>query len=310
MLCFVSLGENALGYLIAIMSLADDYRMSCVQLLSPLRDDLLYCNKILQVRNLTLILLITAVCLGAITQTIEAATFRAVQSGSYTASSTWQNGNVPPSVIINDTIIINSNVNVVLDTNIILSTLSRLEVKGDASIVDGATPNYISLLQGSLKGYNASFQGVSLIDIDSLYSEIAISNYNGNIIVNELEVAGSIYDDLDIKVNKVLRLRAGGGYGFCKMHLNPNSRTTIIFSGGSLNYTLIDLTTPFNVRYEDPGYNINNTPELNSTGVTDIEIALGTPDFLFRYSDLIIRGKLMITSGNISINGSNLILGA
>ena len=139
MLCFVSLGENALGYLIAIMSLADDYRMSCVQLLSPLRDDLLYCNKILQVRNLTLILLITAVCLGAITQTIEAATFRAVQSGSYTASSTWQNGNVPPSVIINDTIIINSNVNVVLDTNIILSTLSRLEVKGDASIVDGAT---------------------------------------------------------------------------------------------------------------------------------------------------------------------------
>lgn len=271
---------------------------------------LLYCNKILQVRNLTFIILATAIYLGLIPQMAEATTYKTIKSGNYTASSTWENGNVPPRLITSDTVFIRSKDTVTLDTNIIVSTLGLFELEGGAVLLDGLTPNYISLQLGILKGNKSFSKGTSVMDIDSLYASTDMENFRGEIILEKLEIAGDIDDDPKITVKKTLRLRPGGGSGYCKMYFNTNSRTTVIFSGGELRYQSLNYTIPFNVRYEDQNYDINNAPELATSGVTDVEIAINPAKVWNRTSDLLINGKLMLTSGYFYMRKCNLTLGA
>lgn len=240
----------------------------------------------------------------------SATTYTAIQSGNYTASGTWAGGIAPPYIInTNDSVIINPLITITLDTNITLINFGVIEIGNSSSIIDGTNPNYISLQYGNLKGGNC------VIDIDSIYSSISFDNFTGTIKVEKFEDAGGITSNLNISIHKTLRiLPSGGNSTSCTVNLNPTSRTTIIFSGGSIKYTNIDLSKPFNVRYEDADYDFKNdlslAPEINSIGLTDIEFAFGNMSTnWFCLSDLTVKGKILFTSGYVTMSGSSLRLG-
>lgn len=257
-----------------------------------------------------LLLLTSITTLLLIITKTSATTYTAIQSGNYTALSTWAGGVTPPYIISsNDSVIINPSITITLDTNITLTNFGVLEIGNNSSIIDGANPNHISLISGNLKGGNC------VIDIDSIYSEISFDNYSGTITVEKFEDAGGIASNLNISVNKTLRiLMFGGNCASCTVNLNTTSRTTIIFSGGSLKYSNIDLSKSFNVRYEDADYDFKNdlslAPEINGIGLTDIEFAFDNMSTNWYFlSDLIVKGKILFTSGYVTMSGSSLILG-
>lgn len=243
-----------------------------------------------------------------ITTTAHATKYIAASSGNFNSTGTWAGGVVPPAIINDDTIAIGYGVAVTLDVDLeLLNPKSSIDMAQNASIVSGTNPHYIALYGGKIKGSKCT------IDIDSIYlgaSYYSFDGYSGSLTVEKLEDNAGIWGSpgMTVTINKIFRVLSGvQSYNYCSINLTPVPRTTVIYSGGTLFPGAFDMSKPFNVRYEDPNYNIDKAPELQSKGITDIDIAIGlAPNIVWHYThDLEVRGKLMFTSGLVSLSGGN-----
>lgn len=243
---------------------------------------------------------------------VKAVSYTASSSGNFSSPSTWLGGNVPPSTIGANDIIINSGVTVTLDRNIIVSsTFSLFQMKGTAKLVS-TSKNYLSVNSGNFTG-----AATCSIDIDSVYIGSAASiQYFGSITANTIALSGSpLTQTIDITVNKTLRLM-----GLIAQLVNGNltlgtgtPRPVIVFAGGGLlvgSGATVGLANPYDVRYEDPSKSIGLGWELLGTGLTDIEVAIGSSNSTSLAANLNVNGGLKLTSGTLDLNSFDLTFGA
>lgn len=232
------------------------------------------------------------------------AAYTAGTSGNFSSTTTWVGGVVPPSNVGANDIIISSGVTVTLDVNLVLSSsFSLLQLQGNGRLASTSS-HYIVLMGGNVTGNAAS-----TIEVDSITFGNATYLFDGSITANKITLAGvNLPGNINIKAEKSLYFTSGITSFQAGATIALGTGTpppTIVMDGGSFNIAggvNFNLTTPYNLRYEQPSGIIGSGPELSGTGLGEIEIAIGAGNFVMLDNDLTVKNLLKLTSGSLALN--------
>lgn len=227
--------------------------------------------------------------------------YTATNSGNYNNPSTWLGGLVPPSTLLTDVVIIPDGITVTLNQDQTLGgALSLLTVNG---VLNSSGNNALILNLGSLNGDG-------LIDVDSLVLNLNLGlGFTGDIITDDLTSLGTILAaNAEITVNNLLNLD-NGLLDLTSGILNLGNNITIVVSGGKMdvNGGLINLGSLYNVLYLDAS--ATTGWELLQPGLNNVEINIPAVAAITLSTDLHVNGLLNLTSGILTLNGHDLILG-
>ncbi len=232
--------------------------------------------------------------------TTNAATFTAVTSGNFSASSTW-GGSAPSGSILGDIIIIPTGVNVTMDQNVELNgVLSSLTVNGTLT---SSNNSYLVLTLGSLSGQGS-------IVVDSMSSSLTSGiTFVGSITADNFTSMGSTFSSsANITVNKGLRLMSGL-MNMTSGNLTLGTGAMIWVSGGTMSTSggVANLTNNYSVVYL--GSSATTGIELSGSGLSGVEVNVPSGSSVKLGSDLMLDGMLTLTSGELDLNGNDLELG-
>lgn len=232
----------------------------------------------------------------------NAAVFTAIASGNLSSSSTWSGGLIPGNLTSGDQIVIPGTFTVTQDQNIELTTGSSLSVDGTLM---GGNGYYLDIDDG------ATLTGNGMIDIDSISSSSSNGfNFQGNISTNTFYSDNTtINSGGTITVKNTLYLASGMlTMANGTMQLSQNSE--IVVEGGTLMAAggTFGLGNKYDVRYTG-STSMAGGIELNSAGVEDVEIDLGSGNDLTLQNDMTVKGMLHVKSGALNLSNSNLLIG-
>lgn len=241
----------------------------------------------------------------------KAAIYTANNSGNFTSSATWAGGNVPPANLAADNIIINSGVTVTLDVNLIVNGMSSLlQLYGNGKI-QGTGNFYIAFNAGQ-----ATSDLTSSIDVDSIViGNTALISFYGTIAANSVTLAGpNLPSTFTISAREILALTTSNTGLSSGTTINLGGSTpvpTIIMAGGDLMMVPgvnFSLTSPYHVKYASSNNIIGNGFELTGSGLTNIEIAVGSGQTISLGNNFTINGILKLSSGSLSLQSHTLSL--
>lgn len=251
----------------------------------------------------TKLMLLTA-AMGLSVSNANAIIYTAHTSGNFSSAATWSPGVPPISVGAND-IVINSGVTVTLDRNLeFANTNSLLQLNGSAKIVAATSGSYsIAFKNGFLTGTDPTCE----IDVDSLYiSGLPPANvsFAGTMKADVVALAAAavVYK---VEVNERLRFLSGTtNLNLGSLTLNASTTPTIYFEGGILNSLGGTLSlNPHHVCYKDASLSVSNSNWEISSNTQNVEFDLGTGTISLSGNLTIPRAKLMLTSGDVDIDG-------
>lgn len=227
--------------------------------------------------------------------------YYAVASGKYSDPATWASGQIPPSVLGNNSLTVSYGVKLELDSNIILNTsLSSMNLVN--SSIFSTTSNYIVINNGSINGAGnididsmaiSVTKGVDLtgdVKVDKLYMNSAsVHNNSINFLVREkLYLAGGV------------NIISGGG----TITLSKTTWPTIYMQGGVIiaqSTSTADFSGKYDLRYETGNYATDI--ELTGSGLQNIEVDVQAGNKVRLSSHAYIKNKLKLTSGELVLNG-------
>ncbi|MDX2001486.1 MAG: T9SS type A sorting domain-containing protein [Chitinophagales bacterium] len=234
--------------------------------------------------------------------TAHAATYTAVNSGTWSSTSTWLGGSAPGNNLNNDAIIINSGVTVTLDQSINLDgALSSFTLNGSLTTSNSSD---IMLNDGSLSG-NGS------LTVDELtFGSSAIVLFTGNADVQTLHTSGSLLQiATSLMVHQMVEF-TGGIFSLNNSgSLSLSSNANIHINGGQLvlNGGTFIGGSAYNVSYS--GSNANTGIELTGAGLQNVTINLsGSNNQVSLNNDLTLDGTLTLTQGSLNLNGNDLTI--
>lgn len=251
-------------------------------------------------RNRTMLLLTTAILL--ISAQLNAATYTAILSGSFSSTTTWSGGIVPPLQLQSgDDVIIPSGVTITLDQNLEVGSSTSLDIDG---VLTGGSGYALILTSGTLSGTGS-------IDIDSISTSFTNSlSFTGNLTANAFYTTNAnINSAATIVIDNTLYL-AGGTVTMAAGSLNLNNNATIVVDGGviTLSGGTANLVNTYHVMYK--GATSTAGIELSGSGLTNITINTNSGQEVKLSNDLTINGELTLTMGALNLNNNNLTIGA
>lgn len=236
----------------------------------------------------------------------RAAIYTAATSGNYSNNSTWVGGMAPPANVGANNIVIGGGITVTLDVNLVVSsTFSLVQLQANGRI-ESTSSHYISLTGGQLTG-----DINSTIDVDSVYIGNTNISYNGTITGDKINFAGpNLPGNITIQADEYMYFTSGLtnlSSGSIIILATGSPTPTIVMDGGTFIITgaNFNLTTPYNVRYQQPSVSIGSGAELTGSGLADIEIAVGAGNSVNLDQDLTVNGLLKLTSGSLALNFGN-----
>ena len=239
----------------------------------------------------------------------NAANYTAINTGNYTASTTWQGGTIPPVNIANgDLVTIKTGVAVTMDKNIVMNNGGTLHLESGSSLVINNN-SIIHIQKGSVSG-------TGTISIDSLYIGRSCSlSFVGNITANTLAFDSAFVNtNIAFNVNKKVIL-TGGITDMVDGSLNLSAVTPVTIervSGGinrSGNAT-IPLINRYHVKYY---YDCVAGPELSGSGLGEVELEFPSLQFgdVRLQADVVLKDKLIANKwGRLHLNGYDLTFDA
>lgn len=246
----------------------------------------------------------------AITVPSGATIYTAGTSGNFSSTSTWLGGVVPPSSLGGDNIIINTGVTLTMDVNLALNTAqSVLQMNGNSKLIGSGT-NYLSIQHGQITG-----TGANMIDVDSVY--ISGNNtfiFSGSINAKKVTLAvggwgNGIPAGATINATELLHLKETlSQSAAANITLGVSTTPSRLVLEGAMNVSgtaMVDMTNTFDVLYKNGISLIGNGYELTATGLRDIEIDMGTGNFVTLNNDLTVKNKLKLTSGSLNLTANN-----
>jgi len=246
-------------------------------------------------------LLLTAAILLIGTQ-LNAATYTAILSGSFSNTATWSGGIVPPLQLqLGDDVIIPSGITISLDQNLEIASSSSLDVDG---ALTGGTGYALILTSGTLSGTGS-------IDVDSFAAAFTSGfSFTGSLTTNALHSTNAnINSAATIVVDNTLYL-AGGTMTMAAGSLALSNNATIVVDGGviTLSGGSANLANTYHVMYK--GATSTAGIELSGSGLTNITINTNSGQEVKLSNDLTINGDLTLTMGALNLNNNNLTFSA
>ncbi len=243
---------------------------------------------------------IAILCIVITNSAAKATTYTAIISGNFNAATTW-GGLAPGTLVVGDIVIIPSGITVTLTSTEDMSTGSSLVVNGtlNSSVAGSA----LILSSGALSGGG-------IVDVDSLVmgSTMALT-FAGTITADAVTSYGStITAATSLTVINSLRLESGilnMGTG-STLVMSPGS--DIIVTGGALTTSgtgMADLHYNYNVWYMTSSS--TSGTELSGSGLQDVYVDV--PGAVSLGSNVLLNGDLVLTSGNLALNGYTLTFG-
>lgn len=245
------------------------------------------------------VLFLAAAVLLTSTQ-LNAATYTAIISGSFSSTATWAGGIIPPIQLqAGDDVIIPSGLTVTLDQNLTLASTSSLDVDG---VLTGGSGYVLMLSSGTLSGTGS-------IDIDSVSASFTSGfNFTGSLMANAFYTTNAnINSAANIVVDNTLYL-AGGTVTMAAGSIELSNNATIVVDGGTMTLSggTANLTNTYHVMYK--GASATAGLELSGTGLTNITVNTNSGQEVKLSNDLTINGNLMLTMGALNLNNNNLTI--
>lgn len=231
---------------------------------------------------------------------INAATYTAIVSGSFSSTTTWAAGIVPPLQLqAGDDVIIPSGLTITLDQDLTLASTSSLDVDG---ALTGGSGYVLMLSSGTLSG-------TGTIDIDSVSTSFTSGfNFTGSLTTNAFySTNANINSAANIIVDNTLYL-AGGTITMANGSISLSNNATIVVDGGTMTLSggTANLTNTYHVMYK--GASATAGLELSGTGLTNITVNTNSGQQVTLSNDLTINGDLMLTMGALNLNNNNLAI--
>ncbi|HEY1040659.1 MAG TPA: T9SS type A sorting domain-containing protein [Bacteroidia bacterium] len=248
--------------------------------------------------NLFIIKIMIA-CLGVIIPAKLSATFTAVVPGDWTDPVTW-GGIAPPLLVSNEDVVIPEGMTVNLDADVVFAGgSSSMTIDGTLS---NTTFNGVTVVSGELAGDGtiaiwwihfkqlASFSFSGMVNVRSLVNEVPVLSIGNDLnIIDTLDLKSGV---LELADSCILTLRAGSTWKV--------DDGIISIAGGELNQ----------------GY-LHNVMYVGTSKTTSIELSINTLKHLFIKMDdgntltlndsaTTVNGSLVMTSGNLYLNGKEL----
>lgn len=249
-------------------------------------------------------------CLAALmlgTSYSFAATFTAIASGNWTTNATWQGGVAPGTTIdANDDIIINSGVTVSMDQDVTLNGFNIL-LPGGSIQVNGTL---MSTNSSTLYMNNGDLTGTGTIMLDRLeFSGLSSFNHSGMATVATFQnsnIALSLVGTMNITDSLILEdgsLTIANG---STLDLTTNSHVKVNNGAMTINggtFANINAYTTYYV-----GSSKTTGIEATGSGMTDLFVMLDNGESLSMGSDLSPQGNIMLSGGNLDLNGFDLTI--
>lgn len=243
-----------------------------------------------------------AFALLLITSKGNAAIYKAIASGKWSSSTTWDT-TAPSYTNTGDVITIPSGITVTLDNNLTINGASAVvSVMGKLTSASGIK---VTITLGSLTG-----SGVMDIGDLSIGSGAALV-FAGTLDAETFTSAStSLKATATMNVKKTLTIAAGTFSVQTGGAIKMASQTDIIMSGGVLTISggSLDLTNEYNVTYSAAS-DVEAGIELNGSGLKNVTIDLPSSSNTVSLSaDLTVKGVLTLTSGTLKLGARNLII--
>jgi fibronectin-binding autotransporter adhesin len=228
------------------------------------------------------------------------ATFTAVTSGNWSASTTWGVA-APPFNLTTDQVVIPVGVDVAMDGNVTVNgALASVNVLG---MLSSATTSLTVTTLGTVTGTGS-------IDVGSVNINTgAVVAFTGSLAASTITASAlAIQIAADMTVNQTLNLTAGTLSVAAGGSLSLASDATIAISGGSLalNGGSIGLLGIYNVSYT--GGSAIAGIELTGSGLNNVTIAVNAGSSVALTTDLFIDGTLSLSSGTLALSGNDLTI--
>lgn len=256
-------------------------------------------------RTFTRLISSFAVCLMMIYAGIaHADTFTAIASGSWSSTTTWSGGNVPPNTITSDEVVIGSGFVVDLDQDI---TINRTGIFTSASLsVDGELSS--TTVGRTLTITSGELNGSGTIKLNKVkFLAASTIGFTGTIEADEMEHSIlSLVTTADYMVKEQLYLKGALSIGGS---LELSDSATIIVEGGSLLSTgngTLDLGASYEVTYRSTSTVAGM--ELSGSGLGDVTVDVGENNDVSLTSDASVNGTLRLLSGELTLNGNHLTI--
>lgn len=241
--------------------------------------------------------------------TTFAVTYTAIASGSYSSSSTWQGGVVPPTMFGNGDVIN-------IPQGITVSSASDITFLG-MSALDLLTVNGIlNMPNNTLRIEQLRLTGIGAIVADSFGGNFIHGfGYNGGIIVNRMDGSTlSANTNVVIDIADLLYVADSMQLDHGTINLGPNTLITLKGMGQRTTPVLNirgSATMSFNGTYDVlyMGNDVIAGIELTDAMLKNITISMsGSQQMVLLNRDLDIKGKLHIEAGRLGMNGYDLKL--
>lgn len=250
-------------------------------------------------RNMAL----AAGCLAIFSNSAKALTYTAVASGNFNSTTTWSGGIAPPATLTTgDIVVIGSSYTVTLTGDETFTGAASLSV--DGTLTSGVNNTALVMSSGTLTGSGS-------IDVDSMSLGLVSGfTYTGSITAQQLtSTTANVSAAANITVQGNLYL-TGGLLNITSGSLALSNNATVVVDGGSLGVGgtgSLDLTGSYNVMYE--GSSVNSGLELSGSGLSNVTLDLSSGAVTLT-TNLDMNGTLTLSSGNLILNGNDLMLGA
>lgn len=244
-----------------------------------------------------------------IADTTHAMVYETVQSGKYSNTTTWKNGLIPPVTLgATDTVYFKAAAPFITqDKNMVMAHSDcYVVIESPVYISDITSAYHIAVQRGYIKQYSGS-----KMDIDSFY-------YSGNVHVGSVMGGANTFNNLTLSSANYLAaaiqkptvkelLHFTDGVSTINTQFLLSSNATIYFSdnGGVKGNTAIDISQPYNLKYENPNMatGVDRFEELKGSEVSlqtlqGIEI-VGNVKLNVPYDTLTLRDQLKLTSGSL-----------
>ena len=229
---------------------------------------------------------------------LNAATFTAIASGSWSSSATWAGGIAPGTTISgSDQVYIGAGFNVTANTDIVVDgALAILDVDGTLD----AGANAVAVASGTVSGTgNVIANEVSL-------ASSAILAFAGSIDAEAFVNNGAAVA-LDAATTVGSELQLNGGSIVIGSGIDLESGTEIIVNGGTLSLSggVFTATESYTVTYE--GSNASAGLELSGSGLAGVELNLDNASSEVTLGgNAEVNGDLTITQGTLVIGNNSL----
>lgn len=238
----------------------------------------------------------------------KAATFTAIASGDWTSSATWTGGIAPgTSIDADDDIIISSGLTVSLDQDVYMNGLSVL-IPGGSITVNGTLQSTNS---SALYMNNGDLAGTGTLNLDRLeFSGLSSFGFTGTSTVSTFVTSNlslTILSNTDIQ--DTLNLSDGTLTIGTGALLDLQSNSTVVVDNGTITTSggIFSSVNTYHAVYI--GSSKNTGVEAAGSGLTDVYVNLDdNTQSLSLTTNMTTSGTLNLQSGNLDLNGSDLIL--